>query len=392
MPIGRINVQNVRIVEMNKLTIDKMHELASNRRFRFLSSTYHGMNIKHRWQCDKCQHIWEAIPNSIKRGCGCPKCAGKAYQIEDIKQLAIKNSFELLSLRFTNMTTKHKWRCKDGHEWMATPTKIKRGSGCPICHTYRGEEKCRFIFEQLTEERFPKLNRLFGSRMELDGYCKKLGIAFEYHGKQHYQRIKYWHKSEQDFLEQVNRDKQKKEICQQHDIALLVIPYFEQTEEYVKTLLTKCNVDVIEDVDWSLFKGSAFRLMQTKEAADRINLRCLSSNYVSARFPMQFQCTKCNRQFKSTANDIKNGYGCLRCGGKMKKTVQDTHELAKANNLIFLSTEYVNSRTKHKWRCTKCNNVFLKTPSDVTQGHGCPECGKKKRWETRRYKKELAKQ
>ena len=324
------------------------------------------------------------MPSSVRHGSGCPKCAGRAYTLSDIKQLAKDNSFTLASKQFTNMTTKHKWRCQDGHEWLSTPSKIKLGSGCPICHTYRGEEKCRFVFEQITGEKFPKLMRAFGSIMEIDGYCEKLKMAFEYHGKQHYHRIKYWHKSEQDFAEQKNRDKQKAALCRQHDTNLLVVPYFEKTEAYVEDLLRGCGIDIGTIIDWSLFQGSAFRLQQVKEAANKIDLQCLSNNYISARFPMDFKCTKCGRRFQSTSNDVKNGYGCLKCGGKMKKTRSDMVRLAKDQGLLFLSHEYINARTKHEWECLRCNNVFEKIPSAIQQGEGCSRCARQRGWDKRR--------
>lgn len=368
---------------MRKKTTQEIQQFANSRNIEFLSA-YKSSNVKHFWKCGKCDHIWDAIPNSIRQGTGCPKCAGKAYKLDDIKQLAKDNSFTLVSKKFINMTTKHKWRCQDGHEWMATPSKIKSGTGCPVCHTYRGEEKCRFIFEQLTGEKFPKLTRSFGSKMEIDGYCECLLMAFEYHGKHHYQRIKYWHKSEQDFIKQQKRDQQKVDLCKKYGITLLIIPYFEDTEKYVKSLLEKCEININRDVDWSQFQGSAFRLRQVQIAAHNINLECLNNNYVSAHFPMNFKCKKCGRRFQSTSNYVKSGYGCLQCGGTMKKTVQDMQLLSKEQKLEFLSNQYINAKVKHEWKCLKCNYIFWKTPDDIRQGKTCPKCGIKRRWQTRR--------
>lgn len=33
----------------------------------------------------------------------------------------------------TNIRTKTGWKCAEGHQWLATYTNIRRGSGCPIC-------------------------------------------------------------------------------------------------------------------------------------------------------------------------------------------------------------------------------------------------------------------
>ena len=50
------------------------------------------------------------------------------------------------------------------------------------------EERCRRIFEDILGEKFPNvrpswlLNKKTGYRLELDGYCPKLKLAFEYDG------------------------------------------------------------------------------------------------------------------------------------------------------------------------------------------------------------------
>lgn len=93
------------------------------------------------------------------------------------------------------------------------------------------EEKCRDIFEFLFQEPFPTKRPSFlknpetGRNLELDGYCSKLQVAFEYNGRQHYDFPNTFHKTKEDFMKQVARDRHKEQQCRQNGITLISIPY-----------------------------------------------------------------------------------------------------------------------------------------------------------------------
>lgn len=70
--------------------------------------------------------------------------------------------------------------------------------------------------------RNPRTNR----PLELDiSELKHLKIAVEYNGRQHYVYTKKWHKTLEDFKQQVYRDTVKYELCQKHGIYLITVPY-----------------------------------------------------------------------------------------------------------------------------------------------------------------------
>lgn len=111
---------------------------------------------------------------------------------------------------------------------------------------YKNETRCREIFENLFKTDFPKVRPSFivndktGKKLELDGYNDKLKLAFEYQGQQHYNFSPYFHKSQEDFTNQVYRDKLKKELCEKNNITLIEIPYsieYKDLEDYIKMKL-----------------------------------------------------------------------------------------------------------------------------------------------------------
>lgn len=116
-----------------KLTIEKMQELAAIHGGNCLSKQYFNLRTKLQWQCSE-QHVWEAPPDSIKSGSWCPACAGRPkLTIDDMKDVSRSHGGKCLSKRYVNAHTHLKWRCKEGHEWQATYNNIGKGKWCPRC-------------------------------------------------------------------------------------------------------------------------------------------------------------------------------------------------------------------------------------------------------------------
>ncbi len=102
-----------------------------------------GSNRKCKWKCSL-GHEWLASVKSRSRGQGCPICSGNEVLIgfndlatthpEVAAQLVDKNTSKLS--RGTHK--KCKWKCAEGHTWMASVNSRTNGwrgtiTGCPIC-------------------------------------------------------------------------------------------------------------------------------------------------------------------------------------------------------------------------------------------------------------------
>lgn len=64
-----------------------------------------------------------------------------------------------------------------------------------------------------------------GERLKLDIYCPKYQLAVEYHGRQHFEYIEFFHHDSHGFDDHYKRDLRKAEICQEKGIALVVFRY-----------------------------------------------------------------------------------------------------------------------------------------------------------------------
>ena len=94
-----------------------------------------GKHILHK--CKICDHEWNATPNNMLHGNQCPKCSlnkrTKTHETFCKEMETINNSIKILS-RYQNAKTKVECECKMcGNRWNASPDSLLQGCGCPKC-------------------------------------------------------------------------------------------------------------------------------------------------------------------------------------------------------------------------------------------------------------------
>ena len=95
----------------------------------------------------------------------------------------------------------------------------------------KNEEICRQILEDHFDDYFPTCRPKFltnpetGKPLELDGYNASLNLAFEYNGIHHYKYPNPFHKTEEEYIKQIERDNFKREKCKELGIDLIEIHY-----------------------------------------------------------------------------------------------------------------------------------------------------------------------
>ena len=194
-------------LQAQRLSLKDADEVAKSRGGRCLSKRYVNCLERLKWLCRK-GHKWSASLNSVKnQGSWCPHCMGNApLSLKVAEHVARSRQGECLSTTYVNSVEHLTWRCSNGHIWLASLTNVKGGSWCPECATGKSEREVREILEQsiFPGSSFRKCRPKFlrterGGRLELDGYCKERGIAFEYQGEQHYNPASWFHKGRRRF-------------------------------------------------------------------------------------------------------------------------------------------------------------------------------------------------
>ena len=72
--------------------------------------------------------------------------------------------------------------------------------------------------------------------LRYDIFIKDLNIAIEYNGRQHYEFVKYWHKTKKNFKETQARDEKKKRLSKENGIELIEVHYSADFKEIIETL------------------------------------------------------------------------------------------------------------------------------------------------------------
>lgn len=118
-----------------------------------------------------------------------------------------------------------------------------------------------------------------------------------------------------------------------------------------------------------------------------------TEDYQGIKKKMRFECTVCGEVFYTTPNSLttnSNTPGCPKCSKTnlynitTKKHNEFLEEMKMKNTSVEVLGQYKNNREHIKVKCLKCGHTWGASPFHLLEGHGCPECGRKRRIEALR--------
>lgn len=138
-------------------------------------------------------------------------------------------------------------------------------------------------------------------------------------------------------------------------------------------------------------KDRTYTIEQVKEYCDNIGIILLTTEYVNCKTQLELQC-KCGNIFNTTFDAIKNSkkHLCDECTGKgYFKKGQDAHNIKNHNEFVKelelkvpefeLLDEYIDAKTKIRFRHKNCGHICYKTPDNIlNKFRGCPKCNESK--------------
>lgn len=200
-------------------------------------------------------------PDAHLSGQGCPICkkdnissAFKHTNEEFISKARNihGDKYDYSKVSYINNRTKVCIICPKHGEFWQIPNSHLQGQGCPKCSESLGEKKIDFILNKyaIEYERQYKIItdlKLFGKQgcFIVDFYLPKENLIIEYNGIQHYEEVKYFHKKDNSFEKQKNRDRKLKKWCKDNGVKLLTIKYTEKDkiEEILKQYINFNNYE-----------------------------------------------------------------------------------------------------------------------------------------------------
>lgn len=224
-------------------TIEKiqgMIDSSEKNNLTLLSTSYPnelGYNVS--VMCNECNYVYTTSPYRLTPGNEreCRKCfmdkfaSNKRLSIDEVKDRLKKLGFELIDEVYINNSLPLKLKCNYGHIFENSLAYVLDGTQCPKCKpgvAGKTEEICRIIFESLLDKKFPKVSPKWlintdGNRLQFDGYCKELNLAFEYNGRQHYKYVEHFHRTYENFIKRCSDDVDKRKICEKMKVRLITI-------------------------------------------------------------------------------------------------------------------------------------------------------------------------
>lgn len=174
------------------------------------------------WVCKSYQHEWQTTPKARNEGYGCHVCSGVKVE-EGYNDLLTTHAHLIDEWDFDrniNIAQTHEvsygsqkkvyWNCtKCKYNWLASIAHRTSGKGCPKCSQGKTE---RMFVDELTKQSGYEFRssfvqaprRLFKrNRIQVDGLCEELKMAFEYdgewtHGKNNPQGKSYQQRLDED--------------------------------------------------------------------------------------------------------------------------------------------------------------------------------------------------
>lgn len=188
-------------------------------------------------QCKIDNYIWNPCPADLLQGKGCPKCAlrinGQKLRLSNedfVKNFSKVESDLTLLEEYKKQTEKILVKCnRCGYEWLMLPRNILKGRSCPKCKHSTGERKIEKFLDQKhityeTQKTFENCKHIF--LLRYDFYLPNYNVCIEFDGEQHFSPKEVFG-GEEAFLKTQYRDNIKNEYCEQNNIKLLRIPYWD---------------------------------------------------------------------------------------------------------------------------------------------------------------------
>lgn len=291
-------------------------KLALEKGFKWLGPYPKNTGFKTWWEC-RGGHKWQAPYRNIQSGRGCPDCyrKRKLKTPDDYHALAEERGFDWLGPLPKTTHYKTGWRCPEGHNWEAPYGSIQQGIGCPHCA----------------------------------GKARK--TPADYHA-----------------------------IARENSIEWL--------GPFPKT--------VLDDTIWGCPNGHEWQArynsiqqgrgcLQCYEVANRLtpsDYEILAIEYgfiwVGPMPPNNknktvWECAK-GHQWRTRYSDIKRGYGCPECAGRVAKTEDDYRSLADTMDFEWVGPFPINTNAKTLWRCSRGHEWETSYSWIYSAGTGCPEC------------------
>ena len=362
--------------------------------FDYSNTVYVNAKTKVQLICKKCEAEIFSDPYVLLNGKGCPTCYQnksktkfKTKKLKEINDFVSKLGGKCLSKDYFNNEEDLKFECKKGHVFYESWADVKFSMRwCKDCapNRYVGETLTRMILEHLLSTSMPSSYLKSMGGLQLDGYCKKRKLAFEYQGYQHYTKGSYFHNDSEIYKNQQARDSQKKLLCKENGITLIEVFEFKTIRksrvsifvEEVKTLLNHLGIQYtkapfIIDLE-RLYRGRESRLYEiAKLEVEKENATI--QDYIGSESNHIVICKKGHKTIKKLSVIKRNGFNCSDCIKLDKYFILKDKIEKRGGKLINEKLKSKGYSNLYNWICKKGHKSKTRGQY-LINGHWCKDC------------------
>jgi hypothetical protein len=309
--------------EKKEKALEKAKAYAKQKGGVCLSEKYINKNTKLKWQCSK-GHVWLSIPHTIFSDHWCKLCNRSETDRKVLNQLhllAKNKGGKCLSTSYSPHNNILKWKCKEGHEWQAPATYIKKGTWCRICTQKATNLKISFSIDELQKVAFERGGKLLSkeyinSRIPVQWQCKNGHTWFA--------------------------------------PSTLVLTK--------KTWCIKCHTEKTKVPIETFIK-----------IAEQRGGKLLSKKYINRNTKLKWKCAK-GHVWDAKPFSVKNGSWCPKCFLEPDQShLSELKSIAAKRKGKLLSKKYLGAEGKLKWQCSN-KHIWWTTPHIIKRGSWCKQC------------------
>lgn len=355
--------------------------------------------------CHEHGEFWQDPSKHIK-GNNCPKCARIRKTKEDVInefKSVHGDKYDYSKVKYVNNTTKVCIICPEHGEFWQTPKDHLRGNACSKC-SGRFMDKDYFI-EKATKIHNGKYDY---SKVEYE-YCNKnVCIICPEHGE--FWQLPSNHLKGEGCLKCAHSKKTKKREAFINELKSIYGEKYDYTKiEYKNTRTKVCIICPEHGEFWqvpiSLLRGNACPYCSGYRSNDEIFIEKFKNIYGDKYDTSKIKyinsttkvCVVCHEkdiigkehgEFWATPSSLLHGCSCPKCGNVYKYGTEEFIEKANFihnNKYDYSKTNYKKNNVAVEIICHEKDSegnehgLFLQTPNDHLQGHGCPKCALIKR-------------
>lgn len=315
----------------------------------------------------------------------------------------------LVEGEYLNAKTKIEVRCKIcNHAWTAIPNSLLRGHGCPKCGAAHTSFMEQFIYlsfcKKLGSERVKNRDKSAIGE-ELDIYIPDLKMAIEPGSWYfHRNRVKQDSEKRKKCVEAGIREIIVYDSFPNNQTSPFeddIYMFSGQLNEFGNNKLVDLTISLLEiagcdadDIQWDEIELAAYKeahynandAFLQKLQAIAPSLEALEE-YRGSGTPILVNDTSCeHKPWYAIPNNLLKGSGCPYCAGNRKATLSEFMDNLKFENPhIILIGDYINLNTPVEVYSEECGHKWKAYPYRLLQGKKCPKCSKATAANNRRY-------